>query len=471
MNALHPLDLPAEPLQEYPEEEKAFIIPTEKSSVIASASIPADPVEHGLRVLYRCLLSTPFFGVVQQTFFRGNVTCADVMLETDRSKIRKVEVADLKAFVRKYLDPLRSFHFGCEYNQPIHRERIMTHGFAPAFRVLSLDIDSAMSVEPFWKQQAFMTCLLANAVLRRFMPAEATERHVLVCFTGGGWHVYFACARLAKSQARWAIVENISRASLFATERGGGSNPRFRRDREGFLQLPFGCEWVDGDLLHRRVDEAPDVVWKSREDIALLVDNLGYFLRDTQGRHREWLGEKGPIVSVLRSVRHIPHTLDVKERLDGLVREVREGRVRLMGPLFSSLSRISQFENMQARRSCVADAAWLKGAVMYACISHDCFVSGYHVDQNCGQMQQMLRGPLSAKVRASGGCFLSYPIGNLSEVLQATYKEAVVRVTDLSDTYDIEKQPILKKGLVRFYAWARLMRRSTNRGRDAEDND
>jgi hypothetical protein len=471
MNALHPLDLPAEPDQEYPEEEKAFLIPAEEPAVISSAVIPINPVEHGLRVLYRCLLSTPFFEIVQRTFFRGNVTCADVMLETDKSKIRKVEVEDLKAFVRKYLDPLRSFHFGCEYHQPIHRERITTSGLVPAFRVLSLDIDSAMSVEPFWKQQAFMTCLLANAVLRRFMPAEATERHVLVCFTGGGWHVYFACARLARCRSRWAIVDNVSRASLFATERGGGSNPHFRRDKDGFLQLPYRCEWVGGDLLQNRVDDVPDVIWQSREDTALLVDNLGYFLRDTHGRHREWMGEKGPVVSILRSVRHIPHNVEVRERLDDLVKDVQDGRVRLMGALLSSLSRISQFEHMQVKSSCVADAVWLKGVVMYACINHDCFLSGYHVDKNCGQMQQMLRGPFSAKVRASGDCFLSYPIGNLSEVLQATYKEAVVRVTDLSDTYDVEKQPVLKKGLTRFYAWARLMRRSTNRGKDAEDND
>eukprot|EP00960_Hanusia_phi_P010174 296986-Hanusia_phi.AAC.1 len=420
-------------------------------------------LERGLLLLHRLLSSTEFFPHVQRVFFRGHMGCGDVMLETERVRVRKQEVRDLREFVRSRERGLLTVHLGAEYSDLIHRERLL-NSFEPVYRVFSLDLDCTKAGGDFFVSQAFMAALYGVSAAARFLPGSG-EDDVLVCFTGGGWHVYLASDRLARvdSRVRRSMLLNLGRRPVFALRRDGTP----MRTLDGHLGLQTGTKWASGDLVQISDDGTVRYVWECGRESAFLAEHEEWLLKAAASRQREWLAPCGPASSILLSVVPVASSLEVAERLRGLAKDLDAGRVRCSRSLMASLSRLQAFAASRGEdQLSLAGKGWLRAVVAYACISFDCTASGMHLDHHTGDMRQMLRAPLSAKVKAhADGTMVSYvslPLGTPSEAVRRCWEDGSLQATDLVDSLKMDEQPVLGPALGRFFAWARRMRLSQN---------
>eukprot|EP00960_Hanusia_phi_P009197 265611-Hanusia_phi.AAC.3 len=414
-------------------------------------------VERGLMILHRMLLSSEFYPIVQETFFRGHIASSDVMLETERAVIRKEEVLNLKEYIASRERGLLSLHLGAEYSDYMRRERI-SEGFRPVYRIFSLDLDCKVTGEAYFTQQAFMAGLYGVSMMQRFMDRLTKEVDLMVCFTGGGWHVYFASERLARqdSQGRAVILQNLQRESVFSMRRDG----TFARNFNGHLVLRQGVSWKMGDLVHTAKDGTVRDVWECRREAWFLIANEDCFLRAAPLREKDWLAPGGPVSSILFTVQPLARSVEVSQRLASMVEDLEKGRVRVFSSLMAAVARVMQLAAVKEEDALtLGSSVWLRAVVMYACISHDCCVSGMHLDHHTRDSRQMLRAPLSAKVKSrSWGevtSYISLPLGSPGEAVRRTWEGGHLEVTGLEDSLLMREQPVLEAALRHFYGWAR----------------
>eukprot|EP00960_Hanusia_phi_P054154 762559-Hanusia_phi.AAC.3 len=427
-------------------------------------------IEAGAYILRELLLQSELYPILQQSFYHGNVECADVMLEMDWGKIRKKEVSDLREHIRQNQKGFKALHLGAKFSDMMHRAQLL-RDFNPVYRVFNIDVDCCSSGPELFVSQAFMAGLHCLSVLRQFM-TDGSEEQALVCFTGG-WHLYFASDHLARlpTEVRCAMLRNLQRPSFFARNK---TNDAFLYDKAtGLMQLPPGVAWHRGCLLRTYRKEGITVMeWDCGRDLDFLLRHKKPFLSAAQNRMQQY---HAAVVSALNIARHEARSLEVRERVDGLARDVGERRLTNMMAVMHAVNRIERFAELKQEDPCSFGCkGWLTAVIMYACISYDCTRSGMFIDLHSGNMTQMLRAPLSAKVKKqkdnSVTSYIALPLGTPSEAVQCTWAGGTLQLTDLCDSLDMQEQPRLQTGLFRFYRWCRRLRFAQNRAAVQSDD-
>jgi hypothetical protein len=381
----------------------------------------------------------------------GGITHADIMTygmdSVDCYPRRRKLVADLDGLLGS--GQVATYHFGCKYRNDIEACARKSH-YNFKSRVFCLDLDFEVLEKDY--HLIFIDHII-ETVTTRFMRGYDNPFDTLVCFSGGGWHLYFnnRAARRWTDRTRRCVQDYLRWVVFFDRD----------RDADGFLQLPPRFSWLaDGTL----VEEGEVKVFIPEDFLPLYRKYVDVVLNDRH--HDRFLQCKGPVMSYLRMMWGFiqGHT----RRLDVHFKKLVE--CNSVNFIFKWIDSFRIYADKCGVDNPFQHPERLKVTIFYMCVQRVMMQNKLIIDEGMGDPKHMLRGPFSfkfsesprSKSRLSGYRFSGYPclpLGTLNNIRK--FKRGMT--LDLDELARFEESgneddlpPQLRESLLAWYRFAQF---------------
>lgn len=377
----------------------------------------------------------------------GGVRHADVMIysikNVDSSPWRRRMFEDLQSELSN--GGIVGYHFGCKYHKDI-QTATLEKDFVFKSRLYCLDLDFRVLEKDY---HLIYIDYVIDTVTKKFMTGYENPFNTMICFSGGGWHIYFNDKRAMKwnENIRRVVNHYVDWITFFDRS----------RDFSQPLTLVDGMEWTADVTILRdeRVAFHPDDY--------LYVYNRHFKVLLNDNDHRRFLHENGPVFSFLRMmmkfVQSETNKLDVHftkllkfESINSIFKWIDDFKIH---------AKDCRFENpfQYPER--------LKVTIFYICVQKVMKLNELSVDKGLDSVQHMLRGPFSFKFKRqpSGSKYKfdgypSLPLGTFNNIRK--FKKITLSLEDMQRYEESGNEEHLPEQLQEsLRAWERFARYAT----------